>query len=400
MTRAEFLKKSMTIGLGLPFLSLLLESCAYEGVVMPEFKTNFSGKVIVVGAGAAGMAAGYLLQRHGVDFEILEAGETFGGRLKRLDNFADFPIDAGAEWIHTSPAVLSEILNDPTQNADVDLVVYNPQTVQVWNNGKLRNHNYIRKIYSEYKFKSTTWFGFFEEFILPSVRPHLRFNEAVAEVDYSADKVRLTTENGTVHEADKVLLTVPLKVLQDERIAFSPTLPTEKTAAIQSISFGDGLKMFFEFKERFYPDMLFFGNILKSFNADDKIFYDAAFGKNSKKHIMGVFTINDKASEYIQLGAEEAMVARVLEELDEIFDGKGSAHYVKHAVQNWSANPYIRGSYSFNFEENQGKTIETLKQPLNDRVYFAGEALSWDHQATVHGACEAAYDAVSRMLKA
>jgi len=69
--------------------------------------------VAIVGAGAAGLAAGYLLQRYRVDFEIIEAAPVYGGRLKRAEGFADFPIDLGAEWIHTHPVVLAEILNQP-----------------------------------------------------------------------------------------------------------------------------------------------------------------------------------------------------------------------------------------------------------------------------------------------
>ena len=59
--------------------------CALFGISIPlqvslfscckDDSTNiiFSGKVIIIGAGAGGLAAGYLLKQQRVDFEILEA---------------------------------------------------------------------------------------------------------------------------------------------------------------------------------------------------------------------------------------------------------------------------------------------------------------------------------------
>ena len=56
--------------------------------------------VLIIGAGAAGITAGHLLAERGVDFEILEASSTHGGRVRKVDDFVDFPIDIGGEWIH------------------------------------------------------------------------------------------------------------------------------------------------------------------------------------------------------------------------------------------------------------------------------------------------------------
>ena len=56
-------------------------------------------KILIVGAGVAGITAGHILAEHGVDFEIFEASATYGGRVRKVDDFVDFPIDLGAEWI-------------------------------------------------------------------------------------------------------------------------------------------------------------------------------------------------------------------------------------------------------------------------------------------------------------
>jgi monoamine oxidase len=400
MTRKEFVEKSMIMGIGLPFLSsALFQTCSKNDSIFPKLDTNFKGKVIIVGAGAAGLAAGYLLKRYGVDFEIIEAANVYGGRLKKASNFADFPLDVGAEWIHTDPKILAEIINNPNSNAKIDILVYNPQTIKSWKNDKLKSHNYISSFYSEWKFKNSTWFDFFEQFIVPSIADKIVLNKAINQIDYQGDKVRLTTNSNETFEADKVLITIPVKALQNDRITFQPSLPKEKKEAINSIFMGDGIKIFIEFKEKFYPDFLAFGNIFKALEEEEKFVYDAAFRKDSNKHILGLFAINDKAKAYTQLGSEQEIIAKFMAELDEMFDGKATSNYVKHIIQNWSKEPYIQGAYSYSFNGDQKSIVSAINTPVLNKIYFAGEALSIENQAMVHGACESAYSMIAKMMK-
>ena len=400
MTRKEFIEKSMIIGIGLPFLSsVLLQSCSKNDSILPEFYTNFSGKVMIIGAGAAGLAAGYLLKRYGVDFEILEAAPVYGGRLKKISNFADFPIDLGGEWIHTNPKILADIISNPNTNTNIDIIVYNPQTMKLWNNGKLKSHNYISSFYSEWKFKSTTWFDFFEQYIVLEISDKIVLNKPITEINYQGDKVILTTDSNETFEADKVLITTPIKILQKQQITFQPSLPSEKKEAIDKIFMGDGIKIFIEFKEKFYPDILAFGNLFQALIEEEKYVYDAAFRKESNKHILGLFAINDKAKAYTQLNSEKEIIDTFIAELDEIFDGKATANYVNHIIQNWSKEPYIQGSYSYSFDGNQKNIVSTINEPLLNKIYFAGEALSLENQSTVHGACESAYSLIATMMK-
>ncbi len=399
MTRKDFISKALALGIGFPFLSaILLESCGKDDSIFPKFKTNFSGKVIIVGAGAAGLAAGYLLSRYGVEFEIIEAAPVFGGRVKRVDGFADFPIDTGAEWIHVDPSILADIINNPDEKANIDIVVYNPQSIKSWNNGKLHAHNYISHFYSEWKFKNTTWHSYFEQYILPHVQSKIVYNKPIVEIDYSGEQVVLKTADNETFEADKVLVTTPIKILQSQLIDFQPMLPASKTKAINRIYMGDGIKIFVEFKERFYPDMLGFGTVIQAMRGDEKFVYDAAFGKDTTKHILALFAINDKATPYAQLKTEAEIINKFIAELDEIFEGKASKNYVKHVIQNWSAEPYIQGAYSYTFDGSQYDIVAEVKKPLLNKVFFAGEALSINNQATVHGACESAYEVIENML--
>ncbi|MXW08470.1 MAG: FAD-dependent oxidoreductase [Gammaproteobacteria bacterium] len=53
-------------------------------------------KVIVVGAGAAGLAAAYALRKRGLEFTVLEAADRAGGRIA-VDEVDGFRIDIGAQ---------------------------------------------------------------------------------------------------------------------------------------------------------------------------------------------------------------------------------------------------------------------------------------------------------------
>ena len=55
---------------------------------------------IIIGAGIAGLSAGYHLKQAGKNAIILEGRDRIGGRVWTNRDFADFPIEFGAELIH------------------------------------------------------------------------------------------------------------------------------------------------------------------------------------------------------------------------------------------------------------------------------------------------------------
>jgi monoamine oxidase len=386
------------MGAAAPFMTSLLSSCAnVETTFYPRFEVNFSGKVLIIGAGTAGLIAGHVLRQHGIDFQIIEASSVYGGRVKATNSFADFPIDLGAEWIHTNPSVLAKLLNDPNTNASIDIIKYAPDTLYLWRDNKLRKRNLYTNFYQEYKFKSSTWHAFFEQYIVPNIADKITYNSPVSSINYAGNQVEVTNTAGTLFNADRVIVTVPLNILKNGSINFQPDLPQAKWDAFNQIEMPDGIKVFMEFSERFYPDLLFFGNVgeILSGDSQERIYYNAAFRKDSVRNILGLFTVGANATVYANQPTEAALIKYMLTELDTIFDGKASRYYQKHVVQNWSKEPYIQGAYTSQEDENL-KSV--MREAVDNKIYFAGEAYAVNH-STVHGAGESAYSAAEILLK-
>lgn len=329
-----------------------------------EAKPRFSGKVLIVGAGAGGLSAGYLLRQHGIDFEILEASPRYGGRMRIHTSFADFPIPLGAEWLETHPSVFREMVNDPAVTVAVETIEDAPDR----------------------KFVNSSWFQFFETYILPSVRDNITFNAPVTRVNYSEDGVRLETANQQ-YAADKVIMAVPLQIIKEEAILFSPALPTPKRAAIEELPVWAGFKAFFEFDSGFFPDDEHVFEVTPS-TAGEKIFYNAGLGQNTSKHIMGVFVVGEPALAYTSLTGD-ALRDKILAEMDAVYNNQASAHYVKHITQNWNSEEFIRSGYLSDHAD--WRQVRELGKSVNDKLYFAGaEFTDGEDWVSVHTAAQSA----------
>lgn len=386
MTRKEFIKMCGIFGIGLPMQSMI-SSCG-KG----DSDLNPSSKVIIIGAGAAGLSAGYLLNQAGIDFQILEGSSTYGGRMKRTLDFADFPIPLGAEWLHVGEGVFEEIVNDSSVSVNVNTLPYNPDVdVALFEGEEISLAEMGFTI--DQKFINSTWFDFFDEYVVPSVTPQISYNSIVETIDYSGDQISIITNNGEL-KADKVIVTVPVKILQNGMINFIPQLPENKMEAINNVTVWDGCKAFIEFSEKFYP--AFIGFDVTPETAGQKLYYDASYGQNTNRHILGLFAVGTATVPYVQLSDTE-LIDYMLTELDEAFNGQASPNYVKHIFQNWNEEPFANGAYVYEYED--WKRVRTLGESVDNKLYFAGDAYTTGSDwGSVHAAARSAKRAVDELV--
>lgn len=379
--RRGFLKAAAALGLVGPVVG-----CSSGG------SSGFAGSVLIVGAGAAGMSAGHLLRQQGIDFRIVEAGPTHGGRIRQLRDFVDFPIPLGGEWLHTSSRVLGEIVNDDDIEVAIETVGYAPDLEVAYFDGELELGRLGRE--TDRKFVGSSWLDFFDEFITPGIADRMTFDTPVTRIDYIGTRVTATDAVGATHTADAVIVTVPITVLRDGDIEFAPPLPENKIKVLNRAKIWGGLKVFIEFAERFYPTYLEFAD---SYTRDgERLYYDAAHGQVSDANVLGLFTVGAQAEPY-QAHTGDDLLAYVLAELDEVFDGAATRHYLKHVAQNWSAEPFVRQAYLA--DNARTSTSRALAEPIDSRIFFAGDAYTkFDDWSQVHVAAQSARDAVDALL--
>lgn len=399
--------KSIFLLLVITSLSLCLTGCfkwsARAESKLPEETAlhksyNYGGKVIIVGAGAAGLAAAKVLEQNNIDYIILEATHRYGGRLKKDTVFADFPIDIGAEWLHSAPITLNKLKGKLGDKIDEELIPYHLESTASWDGKAYKidpvwQNNFMYNFLSESKFKTSTWYDFVNENIAKTVKHKIEFNSPVISIDYSDNNVIVKTNNGKIYKADRVLITVSIGVLKSNMIAFTPEINEKKKQAIASTTFHPGFKVALKFSEKFYPDA-----ITCKVDNGEKGFYDMAFKKNTKTNVLGFLCTGNETQKYYDLNSEQEIISSLIQELDQMFDGRATEFYSgEYILENWGQHEFTQGTWTQTFQEKKSH-LKILNLPLDNKVYFAGEIYDTYQQMGVPGAILSGYYSIDKLL--
>jgi monoamine oxidase len=232
----------------------------------------------------------------------------------------------------------------------------------------------------------------------------IRRNSPVSEVALAGDGVEIRTEAtadvpaGVVH-ARSVIVTVSLGVLQAGTIRFDPPLPPDKIAAIHRLGFGDAYAL----------QLVVRGGTMRSRLGDFGVlwgdtatsFHRPRVGLGEPTEIVTAFTVGREARRRCGLDGSE-MVASTVGEWDAIVpDGVTLGTVTAWSVRRWTVDRWTRGAYSF-FPPGSGPVDrQTLAAPVDDRLFFAGEATDMTGQsATVPGAIRSGERAAEEILAA
>lgn len=338
--------------------------------------------VTIIGAGAAGLSAAYTLNRHGIDYIILESSNDVGGRAKKDMNFTGgaYPLDLGASFIQF-PKDIRRIIG---RN---DVMAVPP--------GK--------GMYKQPVFVNYSYYDFLNDYIAPKNASKIKYGCRVTSVDYTGtDIVETICEDRRMFLSQNAIVTVPLSILQDGDIEFNPPLPTSLTVDHPGTMWG-GFKIIFEFEKDFvsafcFPDIE--GAQGECHESTGESFFWGVSAINERLEngntIMMGYIMGDPVVPFLALNEDDDAIAqRVLDLIDDKYNGRARKHYVKHMVINWSKIPDIRGTYA---SEGYG---EEGAQNVQDKIWIAGEAFPTEDSVSgyVDAGAFSGDDAAKQILK-
>lgn len=209
---------------------------------------------------------------------------------------------------------------------------------------------------------------------------HIKYRETVLAVNHTDHGVTVETNKGK-HDADAVVITLPLGVLKAGRVKFSPPLPQSMQSSIEKVTVGAFNKIAMRFKETFWnPDC---DSIELASAKSDFVCQFVNWHKHSKEPILIACLAADTARKWEGYSDEE--VESRMEALLKRMYGSSASKPVSTVITRWGQDQFASGAYSVVRPGNNVEDFEALAQPVG-RLFFAGEATARLNQGTVPGA--------------
>lgn len=403
-----------------------------------------SVEVAIIGGGAAGIAAARKLAAHGVDVLIVEARNRLGGRAFTIRHSSGHALDMGCGWLHSADCnpwvaiataqgrvfdkaippwgrmTMTDVVPAETQRAirqamgelfarvsqaaatGVDRPVSDLlPTDGRWNGMLNAVMTYIAGAeldrmstidLDRYEDTELNWRlvdGYGAMIAAHAVDLPVAFDCPVTRIDHSGKRVVIETPQGTI-EAGRVIVTLPSSIIGDNENLFYPALPA-KTQAARGLPLGLDDKLFIALDgaEEFETESRVFG---RTDRAGTGNYHFRPFGRP----IIECYLAGRLARD-LEAGGEPAFFDFAVSELAALF-GSGFAKRLKPiALHRWGSDPYARGAYSYAVPGAADQRA-VLAAPVDQRLFFAGEACSRFDFSTAHGAYVTGVDAADRIL--
>ncbi len=448
LTRREFITYSAAAS-----AALLMTNCT---------SNRSDLNVIVVGAGMAGLAAARALQAAGATVTVLEGRDRIGGRVHTSQLWPDAPMDLGASWIHgikRNPITdLADEINAPRLETDYDNgLLYGTDGGRLpdreWNkyelfeekiesaveqaqsldvdisigeaierfiagdaldaNEKMHLNHVLNSALeqewsgsvdqlSAHNIEDGTGFdgpdvifpegyGAVPQFLADGL--DIRLGETVTQISHDAAGVTVTTERGSF-SGDKAIITLPLGVLKQDKVAFSPPLPAAKRAVIEQMGVGVLNKVYLRFAEPFWNKRPEWFSKLSEQRGEWSEWFNLY--PYIQKPIILAFNAADFGTQ-IESFSDEKIIADAMHVLRSMFS-EDAPEPESVQITRWIADPFAHGSYSFPAVGAPADARQILADPVENRLFFAGEATHSEYPATVHGAYLSGLREAERLL--
>lgn len=226
----------------------------------------------------------------------------------------------------------------------------------------------------------------------------ITLNCTVQHIDYSGTVIKVQTNQGE-KTADKVLVTVPIGVLKHNSIIFNPALPQTKVESIQKINAGSYTKTYLQFPTVFWPaekDWLTQARPIEQYGQWSEWFslYRCTGGA---KILLG-FNAGNFSKTLETTCTDQQITDQAMNALRNLF-GSNIPAPISSYTSRWTTDPFSRCSYSSLGVGATPNTRIELQMPVNNKLYFCGEATSAQHASTLKGAYKSGLDAAFYILK-
>jgi len=403
-------------------------------------------EVVVIGAGAAGIAAARRLHEAGIDCLLVEARPRLGGRAWTVRDEAGHGLDLGCGWLHSadrnpwhrvaesqgatidktpppwsrrsieadfSPAEQDEFQDaigaffdrlDEIAEHDADVVASAALEPGCRWNGLINAvSTYISgaewdqvsaKDFARYQDTGVNWRvveGYGTIVSAHAAGLPVRLDCAVLGVDHRGKRLRIDTAHGPI-AADQAIVAIPASLLAAGKVAFTPALP-DKIAAAAGLPLGVDDKLFIalDHAREFAAEVRLFGRTDRAATA---AYHFRPFGRPQIEAYFG-----GPLAAALETESEAAFFDFAAAELAAVFGSAFKRRIAPIRVHRWGSDPYSLGSYSYarpGFADGR----RTLAAPVDGRLFFAGEACSIGDFSTAHGAWHTGMAAAAQVIAA
>jgi monoamine oxidase len=402
--------------------------------------------VAIIGAGAAGLGAAHALKKSGLSFIVLEARDRVGGRGYTIQAAPDVIFDVGCGWLHSADKnSFVNIANELNFEINKDLPPWRDRAVgkafpqderadfiqtldefyerawvaaqkgedvpadrylepgNRWNpmidaistyvNGTELDRVSILDM-DAYEDTNINWRvrrGYGALMAAYGAALTIAFDCAVTLIDHAGKRLRIETSQGAL-TADKVIVTVPTNLIADEAIRFHPALPDKVDAAARlPLGLADKVVLALADAEALPKE----GNLRgATMRTEMGTYHLRPFGQPCIEGFFG-----GRFARQLEDAGDGAIAAHSIDEIVS-FLGNDIRRKLKPLKESrWAHDPFARGSYSHALPGHAGKRA-VLAAPVDDRLFFAGEATSPNFFTTAHGARDSGERAAKEVLAA
>lgn len=394
ITRRQFLRRT-----AITVAAAGLNSAHLSGAVRTIILNGPAKKVLILGAGMAGLVAAYELSRLGHDVTILEARPRPGGRVHTLrEPFSDgLYAEAGAARIPDN----HELTLKYVKEFALDLEPFYPSHLKA-----LRFDRGRREQVPIAGFSDAMASNFGEDLggkperwhkikggsdLLPKafaekLAGKIQYSAPVVRIEQDANQARVVFLNAGRQQslvADKVVSTIPFSVLRNLEL---PALSERKRDVIRSIHYDAVSRVYLQTKNRFWEENELNGF---AFTSGAIEIWQPTWSQPGPRGILMTYARPGEAERITRL-KEKDRIATTLKQVDSIFGGL-RANFEHGVTKCWLNDEWSRGAWAF-----VGLNDFFTAAAPEGRIHFAGEHLS-PHFSWIQGALSSGLRAVKEI---